>query len=286
MTATLIPHELIEKTIKFLILGVIQGISEFLPISSTAHLKVIPMMIGWGDPGISISAAIQLGSILAVIIYFKQDIKSVLKGIYLGWHQDYWRRKDSQLGLSIIAGTIPIVLAGLLIKLFWKDFENTIFRSIPGIACLSICMAVLLALSEKFGVRNKKLDQINITDGVLIGIGQMFALIPGVSRSGISISFSLMNGFKREDAARFSFLLGIPAISIAGLVGLQDVLKADLLAEGLPLLAGIFSAAIVSWLSIDWLLKYLQTHGTWIFVIYRILFGISLLVWHVISVKY
>ena len=95
-----------------------------------------------------------------------------------------------------------------------------------------------------------------------------------------------MNGFKREDAARFSFLLGIPAISIAGLVGLQDALKANLLSEGLPLLAGIFSAAIVSWLSIAWLLKYLQTHGTWIFVIYRILFGISLLIWHVTSVNY
>ena len=177
MTATFIHHELIEKLIKFLLLGVIQGISEFLPISSTAHLKVIPMMMGWDDPGISISAAIQLGSILAVIIYFKQDIKSALKGVYMGWQQDYWRKENSQLGLSIITGTIPIVLAGLLIKIFWKDFENTIFRSIPGIACLSIFMAVILGLSEKFGVKNKKLHQINLTDGILIGIGLAFSWV-------------------------------------------------------------------------------------------------------------
>ena len=141
--------ELLAACWRNLVLGVVQGLTEFLPISSTAHLKVVPMLVGWGDPGVSATAVIQLGSILAVIAYFKRDLAGVLKGIALAFKHGQWREPNARLGLAIAIGTMPILLAGMAIKLFWPGYEASSIRSLPSIAVVSIVMALLLALAER-----------------------------------------------------------------------------------------------------------------------------------------
>ncbi len=268
---------LLEVCFRYLILGIIQGVTEFLPISSTAHLKILPMFFGWGDPGISVSAAIQLGSIFAVIGYFRKDLKKVFFGITNAMRKAQWREKNARLGISIALGTIPIFITGLAIKVFWPNFENSSLRSSTSIALTSVLMALVLAYAEKKAKQIKHLANVSGKDGFMIGLAQVLALIPGVSRSGITLTAALINGWERNDAARFSFLLGIPAITIAGIVEIKGALNSNFNAELLPLFIGVLSAFIVSWLSIDWLLKYLQRHSTWIFVGYRLLFGFCLL---------
>jgi len=291
MGASLMPDpvaslSLMEACWRNLVLGIVQGLTEFLPISSTAHLKVVPVLLGWGDPGVSVTAAIQLGSIAAVIAYFRSDLLRVLKGIGKAFRHGQWREPEARLGVAMVVGTIPILLVGLLIKLFWSEgYETSPLRSVPFIAMVSIVMALLLALAERLGPRQKKLADVSGRDGLIVGLAQMLALIPGVSRSGSTLTASLFDGWQRADAARFSFLLGVPAISIAGIVELNQAFAVSAETGPWPLLTGIVSAAVVSWLSIDWLLKFLQRHSTWIFVAYRLLFGAVLLVWWLLDVS-
>ena len=270
---------LLEAIWRDFVLGVVQGLTEFLPISSTAHLKIVPVLAGWGDPGVSVTAVIQLGSIVAVIAYFRADLAAVLRGISGAVRRGQWREPEARLGIAMAIGTLPILFAGLAIKLYWPGYETSPLRSVPAIAGVSILMALLLALAERFGPRSKQLDLVQGRDGLLVRLAQVLALIPGVSRSGSTLTASLFDSWKRPDAARFSFLLGIPAITIAGLVELKDAFTEPSAGGVLPLMVGIVSAAVVSWLAIDWLLKFLQRHSTWVFVIYRLLFGILLLAW-------
>ncbi len=271
---------LLEACWRNLVLGIVQGLTEFLPISSTAHLKVVPVLLGWGDPGVSVTATIQLGSIAAVIAYFRSDLVQVLKGISRALRHGQWREPEARLGIAMVVGTAPILIFGLLIKLFWSEgYEASPLRSIPFIAVISIAMALLMALAERLGPRVKKLADVSGRDGLIVGFAQALALIPGVSRSGSTLTASLFDGWQRADAARFSFLLGVPAISLAGLVELNQAFLVSAEAGPLPLLTGIISAAVVSWLAIDWLLKFLQRHSTWIFVAYRLMFGAALLAW-------
>ena len=285
MGASLMPDpaaslSLLEACWRNLVLGIVQGLTEFLPISSTAHLKVVPVLLGWGDPGVSVTAAIQLGSIAAVITYFRSDLLQVLKGIGKAVRNGQWREPEARLGIAMVVGTFPILVVGLLIKLFWSEgYETSPLRSVPFIAVVSIVMALLLALAERLGPRRRTLGDVSGRDGLIVGLAQMLALIPGVSRSGSTLTASLFDGWQRADAARFSFLLGVPAISIAGLVELKQAFVVSAESGPLPLLTGIVSAAVVSWMAIDWLLKFLQRHSTWIFVAYRLLFGAVLLAW-------
>jgi undecaprenyl-diphosphatase len=263
-----------------LVLGIVQGLTEFLPISSTAHLRVVPALLGWDDPGVSVTAAIQLGSVAAVIAYFRRDLTQVLKGISRAVRHGQWREPDARLGVAMLIGTLPILVLGLGIKFFWHEgYSSSPLRSVPSIAIVSIVMALFLALAERMGPRLKQIGGVTGRDGFVVGLAQALAVIPGVSRSGSTLTASLFDGWKRADAARFSFLLGIPAISIAGLVELKSALGTSSGAGPLPLLVGIFSAAVVSWLAIDWLLRFLQRNSTWIFVGYRLVFGAGLLVW-------
>ena len=279
MTDVVAAPGLLEACWRNLILGVVQGLTEFLPISSTAHLKVVPVLAGWGDPGVSVTAVIQLGSIAAVIAYFRRDLQQVLRGISQAVGRGQWREPEARLGLAMAVGTVPILVAGFLIKVFWPGYSTSPLRSVPSIAVVSIVMALLLALAEKLGPRLKTLSQVQGRDGLVVGLAQALAIIPGVSRSGSTLTASLFDGWQRADAARFSFLLGIPAITIAGLVELKDAVSDPNTGGVLPLLVGIASAAVVSWLAIDWLIRYLQRHSTWIFVAYRLLFGVALLAW-------
>ena len=266
--------------VEALVLGIVQGLTEFLPISSTAHLRVVPALLGWDDPGVSVTAAIQLGSVAAVVAYFRQDLTQVLRGISRAVRYGQWREPEARLGVAMVIGTLPILVLGLGIKVFWHaGYASSPLRSVPSIAIVSIVMALFLALAERMGPRLKQLEGVTGRDGFVVGLAQALAVIPGVSRSGSTLTASLFDGWKRADAARFSFLLGIPAISIAGLVELKSALSLSSGAGPLPLVVGILSAAVVSWLAIDWLLRFLQRNSTWIFAGYRVVFGAGLLVW-------
>ena len=270
---------LVEACWHALVLGIVQGITEFLPISSTAHLKVVPMVLGWGDPGVAVTAVIQLGSVAAVLAYFRRDLAEVIAAVGSAVRDGRWSDPAARLGLAIALGTVPIVLAGLAIKLWVPDFENSPLRSLTSIAIVSIAMALLLALAELVGRRRRQLDDVMPRDGLLVGAAQMLAIVPGVSRSGSTLTASLFDGWKRPAAARFSFLLGIPAIVLAGLVELKDALHSNAVGGPIPMLVGTIAAALVSWLAIGWLLRFLQRNSTWIFVGYRLAFGLAILLW-------
>ena len=270
---------LLEACWHALVLGVVQGLTEFLPISSTAHLKVVPVLLGWGDPGVAVTAVIQLGSIVAVIAFFRHDLAAVLRGIGRAVREGQWGDSSARLGVAITLGTVPIVLGGLAIKRFVPDYDHSPLRSMGSIAMVSIVMALLLALAELAGRRQRDLAAVRPVDGVLVGLAQALALVPGVSRSGSTLTASLFDGWQRDAAARFSFLLGIPAITLAGLVELKSAVEAPAGGGLIPLLVGIVAAAVVSWLAIAWLLRFLQRHSTWVFVAYRLLFGLGILLW-------
>tara|TARA_Y100001968_G_scaffold333927_1_gene401206 strand:- start:311 stop:1159 length:849 start_codon:yes stop_codon:yes gene_type:complete len=274
-------YEYINQVLIHIFLGIVQGFTEFLPISSTAHLIAIPNSLGIKEPTLSVIASLQLGSIFAVIIYFWNDLKNILSGLLSAIEDGNWSKPNTKLGTSILIGNIPIVFAGILIKLLWKDYETSFLRTIPIIAIVSIVMSILLAISEIYGSRKKDINDIQIFNGFIIGLSQVLALIPGVSRSGITITTSLLSGFDRSSSARFSFLLGIPAISIAGLVELREIFSTTSISEFIPLFFGIISSAISSWIAIDFLIKFLKTNTTNFFIYYRLAFGSFLLVnWH------
>lgn len=259
-------------------LGLIQGVTEFLPISSTAHLKVIPVMLGWGDPGIEFTAIIQLGSIAAVVWFFWHDLVQVVLGSWRAIQKKDYESVDFRLALGIALGTIPIVFFGLLIKLFIPDYDNSPLRSLETIAFASIGMSILLGLAEKIGKRKRDFEHLKVRDGILMGLAEALALIPGVSRSGSTITAGLFLGLERATAARFSFLLGIPAITLAGTVELKMIFASGIrYSDLIPIIVGLISSAIFSYLSIAWLIRYLQRKSTWIFVWYRLAFGVMIL---------
>ncbi|NUN63881.1 undecaprenyl-diphosphate phosphatase [Pseudanabaena biceps] len=264
------------------VLGIVQGLTEFLPISSTAHLKVVPAILGWRDAGLSFDAVIQLGSIAAVVGYFWQDLSNITTGSIKALREKDYKSQEFKLAVAIALGTLPILFGGLLIKIFIPDYDKSALRSLTAIAIASIVMSSLLALAEIFGQRSRSpkrlFQKVRIIDGVLMGLAQTMALVPGVSRSGSTLTAGLFLGMDRVAATRFSFLLGIPAITIGGLVELVSIIKKGFGDVGAGQLAiGLLSSVIFSYLAIAWLLKFFQTHTTWVFVIYRLLFGALLL---------
>jgi undecaprenyl-diphosphatase len=261
-----------------IVLGIVQGLTEFLPISSSAHLKVVPLALGWDDPGVAYTAIIQLGSIVAVLWYFWKDLTTITIGAFKAITNSDYDSQEFQMALGIGLGTIPIIFFGLLIKIFVKDFDNSPLRSLGAIATASIVMSLLLAIAEKTGKRHRTYEKLDVKDGILMGLAQAMALIPGVSRSGSTLTAGLFMGLERPAAARFSFLLGIPAITLAGLVELKSALGAGVTDAGVvALIVGTISAFVFSYASIAWLLKFLQTQNTWVFVWYRLAFGVAIL---------
>ena len=234
--------------------------------------------------GVAVTAVIQLGSIAAVIGFFREDLKQVMGASWQAWRSGQWTTPEARLGQAILWGTLPILVAGLGIKLFVPNFDESPLRSLTSIGVVSIVMGLLLGLAERWGSRRRVLSDVVVRDGWLVGVAQTLALIPGVSRSGSTLTAALFDGWKRSEAARFSFLLGIPAISLAGLVELKDAFSAPAAGGALPLLVGIVSSALVSWLAIAWLLRFLQNHSTWWFVGYRVFFGLGVILWAARSV--
>jgi undecaprenyl-diphosphatase len=264
--------------VQALVLGIVQGLTEFLPISSSAHLKVVPIALGWGDPGVAYTAVIQLGSIVAVLWYFWKDLTNITVGAVEAVVKRNYKSQEFQMAAALVLGTIPIVFFGLLIKALVPDFDNSPLRSLASIAIASIVMSLLLATAEKIGKRNRTYGKLTVVDGILMGLAQAMALIPGCSRSGSTLTAGLFMGLERPAAARFSFLLGIPAITLAGLVQLKGDLGQGIGdAEVAALIVGTISSFVFSYLSIAWLMKFLQTQKTWIFVLYRLAFGVAIL---------
>lgn len=261
-----------------IVLGIVQGLTEFLPISSTAHLKVVPVALGWGDPGVAYTAVIQLGSIVAVLWYFWKDLTTIIFGAAEAAVKQNYKSHEFQMAVGIVLGTIPIVFFGLLIKILIPDFDNSPLRNLSSIALASIFMSLLLGIAEKIGTRHRNYEKLTVRDGILMGLAQAMSLIPGCSRSGSTLTAGLFIGLERSVAARFSFLLGIPAITLAGLIELKSALGEGIDGAGIAaLIVGTISAFIFSYLSIAWLLKFLQTQNTWIFVWYRLAFGVAIL---------
>ncbi|HEY9878213.1 MAG TPA: undecaprenyl-diphosphate phosphatase [Leptolyngbyaceae cyanobacterium] len=261
-----------------IVLGIVQGLTEFLPISSTAHLKVVPVVLGWGDPGVAFTAVIQLGSIAAILGYFWKDLSDVTTKMVRAGMAAKYSSPDFRLGLGILLGTVPIVFFGLLIKVLIPDFDNSPLRHVSTIAIMSIVMATLLAIAEMVGKRKRTFENLGMKDGIGMGCAQALALIPGVSRSGSTLTAGLFMGLERATAARFSFLLGIPSITLAGLVELKGLFDEGVgSVSWLPLIAGVIAALISSYLAIDWLLRFLKHRSTWVFVWYRLAFGVAIL---------
>ncbi|MDX2272000.1 MAG: undecaprenyl-diphosphate phosphatase [Cyanobacteriota bacterium] len=253
-----------------LILGLVQGLTEFLPISSTAHLRIVPAVLGWADPGASFSAVIQLGSLLAVLVYFWTDLTHLGQQSWQAIRQRDYQNDALRVVLGIGVGTLPIVVAGLTIKLIWGSPP----RQLTVIALASIGLALLLAVAERYGKRQRDWQDLGFWDGIWVGLAEALALIPGVSRSGATLTAGLFCHLKRETAARYAFLLGIPALALAGIVELVSDWQWTALGSQL---LGTLSAFVFSYLSIDFLLKFLQRSSTYIFIIYRVLLGLAIL---------
>ena len=269
--------------IQAVILGIIQGLTEFLPISSTAHLRIVPALMGWSDPGAAFTAVIQFGTLVAVLIYFYKDIVditgAVIKGIVA---RKLFHNRDAQLGWMIAAGTIPIVFFGLLLK---KEIETS-FRSLYVMSISLIALALILMIAEWLtkkriaqNVKLKTVDDIGWKEAIIIGFAQAVALIPGSSRSGTTITGGLFIGLNRETAARFSFLLSLPSVFAAGVLELVKERETLLSSEiGMTnLLIATIVSGIVGYASIAFLLNYLKKHTTYLFIIYRIVLGLGLL---------
>lgn len=268
--------DLVQGVIQAFILGIVQGITEFLPISSTAHLIIVTKVFGWKELGSKdFVDAIQFGSVIAILWYFWAVISSLVKGAITAFKTKDWESEEWKIVVGIAVGTIPALTIGFLLK-------DVIPESSLIIAIMSIIMAILLGLAEKIGSRKRGFATLEIRDGILVGLGQTLALVPGVSRSGSTLTTGLFLGLEREAAAKFSFLLGFPTLTIATLYKSLKIFKMFQSGE-LPdnivilLIVGIISTFIFSYLSIALLLRYLQTKNTFIFVWYRLAFGISIL---------
>ena len=256
------------------VLGLVQGLTEFLPISSTAHLRIVPALMGWQDPGAAYSAVIQLGTVAAVVLYFARDLTRILKATLSGMVQ----RKpfgtiDARMGWFVLLGTLPVGVAGLLFK---KHIETSL-RSLYIISASLMVLAVVMWAAERMAKHHRALKDMNFKDALFVGLFQALALIPGSSRSGTTLTGGLLLGLKREDAARFSFLLSVPATALAGLFELKHLLEADSRPSTVALVVGTAVSFASGMVAIAGLLKFLKTRTTLIFVVYRLALGALLL---------
>lgn len=262
-----------------IILGIVQGLTEFLPISSTAHLRIVPALLGWDDPGAAFTAVIQIGTLAAVLTYFYQDIvrisHSTLKATLAG---KPLAEPDAKMGWMIVVGTVPIVVAGVLFK---QAIETTL-RSLYVVSAAMIGLALMLTVAE-YQMRQrvarqeklKSMNEVGWRESLVVGFAQCLALIPGASRSGVTITGGLLLGMERETAARFSFLLSLPSVFAAGIFQLiksRDALLASS-EQALALLTATVVSGVVGYASIAFLLGYLRKNSTAIFIIYRLAVG-------------
>ncbi len=259
-----------------IVLGIVQGLTEFLPISSTAHLRIVPAFAGWEDPGAAFTAVTQLGTMTAVLLYFRADLARIGRAWLRSLRDPAARRElDARLGWYIVLGTIPIGIFGLA----FKDQIETGARDLYLIGIALIVLGLVLLAAERVGTRSRTLEQINSRDGLAVGFAQALALVPVVSRSGATITAGLFLGFDRPTAARFSFLLSVPAVVLSGLLELNSIANGE---EGQHVGAGNLAIAtalafVTGYAAIAWMLRFLTSHSTMVFVVYRVVLGVVVL---------
>ena len=271
-----------QDYLQAIVLGLIQGLTEFLPISSSAHLRIFPELFGWGDPGAAFTAIIQIGTELAVLLFFARDIGRIVNAWVRSLFQPAWRgHEDARMGWYVIIGSLPIVVLGVLLK----DVIEKDFRSLWVVGTTLVVMGVVLGVADRVGGTERDARSLTLPHAVLYGAAQALALVPGVSRSGATISMGRFLGYDREAATRFAFLLAIPAVIGAGLFELLDVVQcepgSDTCANaygGGPTLVATIVSFVVGYSVIAWLLRYVSTRSYTPFVVYRIALGLVVLV--------
>ncbi len=248
------------------ILGLVQGATEYIPVSSSAHLVLVPWLLGWPDASFAFEVLVQWGTLVGVFVYFWRDIWAIIQGVLQGLiRQKPAATFEARLGWLVVVATIPAVVLGIL----FKDYFEAAFDAPALVGALLILTAALLVIAEWFGSRQRELEQLNWLDAFIIGLWQTAAMLPGVSRSGATIGGAVLRQFNRTAAARFSFLMSIPALLGAGVVALKDLLETGALAAELPAISvGFVAAAISGYLCIRWLLHYLQRHSLYVFAAY------------------
>lgn len=260
------------SALEAIILGLVQGFTEFLPISSTAHLLFIPELVGWDDPGTAFSAITQIGTLVAVLVYFRHELASIAVTWTKSLTQPALRgEEDARLGWFIIVGTIPIVVFGLI----FANQVETAARSLTLVAITMIVLGIVLYISERVANHSRPMSSLTWRDAVIVGLAQAMALVPGTSRSGATLTAGLFLGFKRDDAARYSFLLAVPSILASGVYEAGSLALEDTPIEVaiIPLIIATVVAGISGYATIAGLLAFLRTRSTMPFVIYRVLFG-------------
>ncbi|PLA37878.1 undecaprenyl-diphosphatase [Corynebacterium coyleae] len=262
--------------LQVIVLSIVQGLTEFLPVSSSGHLRIVSELFWGEDAGASFTAVIQLGTELAVLVYFAKDIWRILTAWFAGLFDKAKRGFDYRMGWMVIAGTIPVGLAGVLLK----DLIRENFRNLWITATVLILFSLVFILAERRGKKSRGFEELTMKDAVLMGLWQCLALIPGVSRSGGTISGGLFLNLDREVATRFSFLLAIPAVLASGLFSLPDAFdpQAGQAASGMQLLVGSGIGFVVGYISIAWLLKFVSNHSFAWFAAYRIPLGVIVMI--------
>ncbi|MEJ2172854.1 undecaprenyl-diphosphate phosphatase [Gammaproteobacteria bacterium] len=258
--------------LQIVVLAIVQGLTEFLPISSSGHLVLVPKIFGWTDQGLAFDVAVHFGSLAAVLLFFRQDIAALLRGgvQVLGAKVE---TIEARMAFGIALGTIPAAIAGLLLA-GW--IENNL-RSPAVIVVTLSAYAVLMLLADRYGKRSRSITDVTIKDAVMIGVAQALALIPGTSRSGVTITAAMALGFERQDAARFSFLLAVPVILLASVYELGGLMLSEgPVAWGELALAAVISS-IVAYLSIDFFMRFVSRIGLLPFAIYRLLLAGAIL---------
>jgi undecaprenyl-diphosphatase len=258
-----------------IVLGVVQGLTEYLPVSSTAHLRIVPAFMGWEDPGAAFTAVTQLGTMAAVLLYFRTDLWRIARTWTASLRQPELRSQlDARMGWYILLGTIPIAIFGFV----FSDQIESGARDLYLIGTTLIVLGLVLLYAEHVARRDRSIEDIKRRDGIVIGFAQACALVPGVSRSGATITAGLFLGFDRESAARYSFLLSVPAVVLSGLFELRDIGGGDEHAGVGPTIIATLLAFVVGYASIAFLLRWLAHHSTAIFVAYRVTLGALVLV--------
>lgn len=265
------------QLLQAIVLGAVQGLTEFLPISSSAHLDIVPVLLGWPKPGAAFTAVIQLGTLLAVLIYFARDIVSTLGGSWSSWRRGERQSPSVRLLIAVIVGTIPIGVCGLAFKKFIEGPLHNLWIN----AAMLVIMAIALAAAEKWAAPKRSLEEVTVKDGWVVGFAQALALIPGASRSGSTLTGAFLTGLDRAAAVRFSFLLSLPAVLLSGLLELKELRNPPVAGQGIawtPVEVGVAAlvAGIVGYACIAWLLKYLARRSVLVFVVYRLVLGIFL----------
>jgi undecaprenyl-diphosphatase len=252
-----------------IVLGIVQGLTEFLPISSTGHLLLVPTFLGWGDPGAAFTAVTQLGTMAAVLLYFRADLWRILTTWLRSLREPALRSSlDARMGWYIGLGTIPICVFGFV----FRDQIETGARSLYLVGTMLIVLGLVLLVADRVAKHERSLDDIGRRDAVFVGFAQALALIPGVSRSGATITAGLLAGFDRASAARYSFLLSVPAVVISGLFEARNI-GGEGSVDAVPTILATLAAFAVGYASIAWLLRWLASHSLMVFVIYRVALG-------------